>query len=178
DTRIVRFESPTEDVPHVPSPALKSPPVPFNTIQGVDRSSVVHMQVGTDSLYRTRWTVIDGNCMFKAFTTALDNGKRSHEKVRADAVQWMEEMEQDFSDFVPQDYDNYLVDMSTLGTWGDNLTLQALGMFYSVLICVLKEDNGEYMWTQWGQVDSPSAVIWLYLSDNHYENLLVESQLA
>ncbi|WVF65279.1 hypothetical protein IAT40_005849 [Kwoniella sp. CBS 6097] len=136
------------------------------------------MTVGTVSCHRTRWTEGDGNCMFRAFTKALDNGKRTHEQVRTGGVQWMEENEEDYVHFVDGQFQSYLDKMAEVGTWGDHLVLQAMCEFYGVDVHVLKVDNEDFSWTHVGQVQNPKAAFWLYLKDEHYENLLADSQLA
>jgi len=59
-----------------------------------------------------------------------------HEVYRADAIQFMCANKDDFAPFIEDDktFDDYIQEMSKLGTWGGNLELQALSIVLGVNI--------------------------------------------
>ncbi|ORY22910.1 hypothetical protein BCR39DRAFT_473602 [Naematelia encephala] len=124
--------------------------------------------------------------MFAAFAKGFGDGQRGHDQVRAMAIMWMREHPQDFIPFVPdsykgqsQDFNCYLLRMSQLGEWGDNLTLQAMCKAYRTHVHVLKRgQKGDLVWMEIGDRVKPQSVFWLYLDKYHYENLLDRSQIS
>ncbi|OXM75740.1 hypothetical protein C364_06643, partial [Cryptococcus neoformans Bt63] len=51
---------------------------------------------------RTNWTIGDGNCQFRAFAKALDNGRTSHQEVRRRVAQAM--VQWPWRDFISHNY--------------------------------------------------------------------------
>lgn len=174
-------------VPHVPPAQVDShvqvPPYrrPTNTLEGV---SVHHVTIvpTVPPTFRTWWTQGDGNCQFSAFARAMGMGQSQASEVRSTTVQWMRDHPGDFVPFVSTmstPFPEYLQAMSTQGEWGDNLTLTAMCQAYKAYVVVLKMmDNGDMMWTAWGDSETAEVVHWLYLSGNHYENLLFRDQIS
>ena len=109
-------------------------------------------------------------------------------RTRRLAVWWMRTHPEDFQDFVPERFgtgtnrlDRYLDYMGTDKVYGDNLALQALCACYKAHVFVLKRgDSGagdmRWMWSEHGQAQDSLSCFYLYLSDVHYENLIVDSQ--
>jgi hypothetical protein len=114
--------------------------------------------------------------MFSAFAKGFPRGQIDAKQARDEGVQWIAGHVQDFEDFVSGHLQTYLLDMSLQGTWGDNLILQAMCDRYQVDVMVLKErTDGTKSWNRIfhrGQGQS-ICVMWLYLSDNHYETLVL-----
>ena len=82
----------------------------------------------------------------------------------------------EFIPFVPgdiRDFIKYCDEMSHLGTWEDNLTLQAMCAVYKAYVRVLKENqDGTRDWLDVGNMGQAQSVFYLYLKDHHYENLV------
>lgn len=90
----------------------------------------------------------DGHCQFHSVGFAV---KESHEQVRAHAVQWIRENEEECKNFTSwasrsNDFEEYMQGMAD-GAWGDNLTLYALSQHYKRAVCVLT-DHVKNPWCQ------------------------------
>ena len=119
--------------------------------------------------------------MFTAFARALGDGELSHMEVRQGAVTWMRSHPDDFVPFLSvTDWDEggYLEEMSQDGTWGDNLTLQALCAAYKVYVQVLKVEGVTLSWMEVGDSHMCDTAFYLYLENEHYENLLDRTQIS
>ncbi|EIW65415.1 hypothetical protein TREMEDRAFT_66609 [Tremella mesenterica DSM 1558] len=118
---------------------------PYKTLSNLSPHEVcplspVHPSVPT--IYHTRWTAKDGNCMFTAFAKALNLSYITPWLVRTAAVTYIEQHSTEYVPFLPggeAGVDKYLGDMSMLGTWGDNLTLQAMCSYFKDLV----QDRGQ-----------------------------------
>ena len=117
--------------------------------------------------------------MFAAFAVGCRFEMGQHREMRRAAVRRMKERPEDFRPFVTDgSYEHYLAEMSKDRTWGDNLALQAMCAAYRAFVLVLKEEpNGDQVWMEVGDRRNPQYVFWLSLRGEHYENLLVSSQL-
>lgn len=86
----------------------------------------------------------DGHCQFHAVGYAVNE---SHQRVRANALQWMKDHRADCEAFVLQDekankehaFDEFLQGIAGID-WGNNLTLYALAHHYKREICVLTDN--------------------------------------
>jgi hypothetical protein len=77
-----------------------------------------------------------------------------------------------------QAFKDYLKRMSQPDAWGGELELKALSQKYKVNVGVLKRrDNDRHMWAPSEDMIPGQRTFWLYLSGNHYENLLAPSQI-
>lgn len=132
--------------------------------------------------YSTQWTAGDGDCMFTAFAKGYDTRFTAAQMRRA-AVQWIQGDTETYQPFLAAGYgphyqtiDTYLAEMAKPGVYGDHMALQALAEVFQVEIKVLKElDNGDYRWMTVGE--SQTNKVHLYLSGQHYENLLALAAL-
>ena len=121
--------------------------------------------------------------MFEAIAAALGSSY-SPTRVRKDAVRWMADHSENFIQFIEvgqtsqqSAYRNYLQRMKESGEWGDDLVLNALCQSYKLRISVLKKRrDGTLIWAHLGD-NGHTKCLWLYLSDNHYENLYCYDQL-
>lgn len=83
----------------------------------------------------------DGNCLFRSVSDQLhyDHGN-SHEEVRSEVCDYMQEMEEDFKSFLvhdeddddhdADDFESYVHGMRQDGVWGGNLELVAAARLY------------------------------------------------
>ena len=161
------------------------PPAPSGTRCNVPRETVDIILRCASLVYATNSIAKDGNCMFSAFAMGLGDTLDTPALVRKTAIRWMGSHSENFLPFISvgeegqvEAFRNYLQKMSQPGEWGDNLVLQALCKAYKVKVSVLKKrENGTMMWTHWG--DSQwQRCFWLYLANNHYENLYPEELLV
>jgi hypothetical protein len=173
-----RTQNPPDLVVDKPISTANKVTLPFNTITGVLKDQVTFIGSCPPS-YQTKWTKGDGNCQFTAFARGLPSGQHGHLEVRKAAISWMRTHPDEFVPFMSVDFNQYLVDMSKPGSWGDNYTLQAMCKAYKVYVIVHKVgDNGEGLWSDWGDKHGCQSVFWLYLRDYHYENLLHSNQIS
>lgn len=155
---------------------------PLNTLEQVASVHVLSLPT-TPPLFHTKWVPGDGNCQFTAFGKAV--GVTSASEVRATAIRWLRDNELDMSPYVthhyrnrPQSYSQYVTRMSKDKEWGDNLTLHALCTVYHAHVTVLKRgDRGVVSYNVVGDIMEADYIFSLFLTGNHYENLLVASQL-
>ena len=123
--------------------------------------------------------------MFSAFARGMTLDSTEHVQLRKDAVRYMGRHSENFIPFIVQDgngqdqaFIKYLRTMSKVGTWGDDLVLNALCQCYNVRVSILKKtERGGLMWTHLGDTSGDKLTFWLYLEGNHYENLVYSSQL-
>lgn len=132
--------------------------------------------------YSTNWTAPNGNCMFEAFGKAFAGSLLTPSVVRAKAVAWMAQHRNELNQFTIQpdfgSFDQYLTKMAQFGTWGDSIVLHALCSYYQVKVQVLKLDHsGNYVWLPAGDTQF-ERTIYLFLANNHYENLLSAAEVA
>lgn len=158
-----------------------TPAQPKYTLFNIESHFVTPLDTVPPS-YVTSWIKGDGDCMFRAFTEALNLGL-DHQEVRRDAVDYMRDHPEKYRDFIPlvrqdgqhQTWEDYLSQMSQDGTWGDNLALDAMCRMSPVHVFVLKKGDRGWTWLEVGE--DCHTCFWLYLHNNHYENLLAQSQL-
>jgi len=159
------------------------PPTATHFTKKVPSSKVDIVAGAVPPVYHTSWTAKDGNCMFRAIAIGLGPPKEAAD-VRKTAIRYMGTHTENFMSFIevgpegPQvAFKNYLSRMSKPGEWGDDLVLTALCKSYKIRISVLKRrPNGTLFWNHKGDADHPKC-LWLYLTDNHYENLYSHDQV-
>ena len=153
--------------------------------------NMVHPVPGSvPPVYHTNWTPGDGSCLFSAFAKGLVQNHQGYvhpaSVLRKEAVHWMGTYSELFLPFVSvpdgveqdQAFKDYLRRMSQPDAWGGELELKALSQTYKVNVGVLKRrDNHRHMWAPSEDMVPGQRTFWLYLSGNHYENLLAPSQI-
>lgn len=156
----------------------------LNTLKNVNRTGLRRVPT-TPATFHTTWIQGDGNCQFSAFAMAIAGRKGSAKDMRATAVAWMRQHAADFEGFVaPEDstqplyFNHYLQAMARNGEYGDHLTLTALCAAYDAHVLVLKYEDGKWSSNDVGQRQGAKYIFCLYLSGDHYENLLLDSQLC
>ncbi|OXG43770.1 hypothetical protein C354_06769 [Cryptococcus neoformans MW-RSA1955] len=126
---------------------------------------------------RTNWTTGDGNCQFRAFAKALDNGRTSHQEVRRRVAQAM--VQWPWRDFISHNYvsqQELEEDAQRLAQdreWGNSTSLWLMGALWEASIAVLHIDaHGSLSWLM-GYSGLDDAYLCLaFINGNHYENLL------
>ena len=127
--------------------------------------------------YHTSHTARDGNCMFQAVAFGL-GPCHTAAQVREEAVEWIREHYEDYLPFIDYGQEGqaaafrqYRRKMSQSGEWGGEPEINAICACYKVRISVLKRrEDGGLFWRHHGQQEH-ARCFWLYLSNNHYENL-------
>jgi hypothetical protein len=127
--------------------------------------------------YHTSHTAKDGNCMFQAAAFGLGPCRTTTE-VRVETVEWIREHYEDYLPFIDYGeegqaaaFRQYRQKMSQSGEWGGEPEIKAICAGYKVRISVLKRrEDGCLFWRHHGQQEHTKC-FWLYLSNNHYENL-------
>ncbi|RXK38963.1 hypothetical protein M231_03808 [Tremella mesenterica] len=155
-------------------------PPPSNSIPSRFRIPPTHQlkQVSSNpALYKTQWVAPDGNCMFSAFCIALGQKGVTSKIARARAVKFAGENKEFFEPFVADyngGFEGWVKDMGKQGVYGNHPILQALCQVYDVTVDVLKEtDTG----MEWMTVGEGSQRVKLFLSHEHYENLISGEEL-
>ena len=115
--------------------------------------------------------------MFQAVAFGLGPCHTAAE-VRVEAVEWIREHYEDYLPFIDYGeegqaaaFRQYRQKMSQSGEWGGEPEINAICACYKVRISVLKRrEDGGLFWRHHGQQEHTKC-FWLYLSNNHYENL-------
>eukprot|EP00931_Biecheleriopsis_adriatica_P121099 TRINITY_DN96179_c0_g1_i1.p1 TRINITY_DN96179_c0_g1~~TRINITY_DN96179_c0_g1_i1.p1 ORF type:complete len:207 (+),score=37.33 TRINITY_DN96179_c0_g1_i1:46-621(+) len=92
---------------------------------------------------RERQVGADGNCQFRALADQLYGSEDHHAAVREQVVNQLRAAAEHYRGFVPGRFEDYLVDMSRDGTWGDHVTLQAAADVLGLKIHVLTDHLSE-----------------------------------
>ena len=86
--------------------------------------------------------VDDGNCLFRAAGFQLFRDEELHLVMRHMVVNYMAEHEEEFVSYVGSgEYDEYLRRMSYAKTWGDELSLRAISMLFTVNVHVVTSEE-------------------------------------
>jgi hypothetical protein len=158
--------------PQRPAPSPSHPP---HTPIYSDQVSMI--RGSNPPAYHTSHTAKDGNCMFGAVAFGLGQGYTAA-KVREEAVEWIRVHYEDYLTFIEYGQEGqaaafreYRQRMSQSGEWGDEPEIKAICACYKVRISVLKRRvDGGLFWRHHGQQEH-TRCLWLYLNNNHYENL-------
>ncbi|EJT47492.1 hypothetical protein A1Q1_03747 [Trichosporon asahii var. asahii CBS 2479] len=163
---------------------------PYNTLDNVDVHQLTVLPT-VPSVYHSKWTPKDGNCMFHAVARGM-GGHLTHTQVRLSTVNFMRRQPQDYVDFFPSSVDNsehthssqlqalskYLAVMARDSEYGENIILQGMCNLYKLGIVILKHtESGAWFWTTMGNMSSARKCFWLYLVGEHYENIFVATQV-
>lgn len=108
-----------------------------------------------------------GNCQFDAVGGAVGE---AHDVVRQHAVDYIRARKRWFAGFVMNmTFDDYVAKMGQLGTWGDNLTLQALAEHYGRRIVVISDRPANPVLEIEPQMASSETIYVLHYAEIHYE---------
>jgi hypothetical protein len=144
----------SQDSEHAPVPrdntqVVVRPRRPLRSLVDIHCSMVDWVVDSVPDAFKTMWTEPDGNCMFHAFAKAVPGAMVDHVMARSAAVHHMRDNWVDFVHFIDDDsVVEYLDKMYQQGTWGDNLTLQALCAVYGVHCFVLKQLVDGWTWVR------------------------------
>ncbi|CDU16753.1 hypothetical protein, variant 1 [Plasmodium yoelii 17X] len=124
----------------------------------------------------------DGNCLFRAVSDQLYNTEENYKEIRKKVVEHLEKNEDKYMNFIEYDesYKSYIERISTDGTWGGQLELQAVGEIFNINILIYQE-NGSILEIKINSNDS-NCIQLHYTSNEHYNsvrfiNQALENQL-
>jgi len=116
----------------------------------------------------------DGNCQFRAISRELFGSQGKHSEIRRVAVAHMKRRPEEFRVFFDKetDWQEYVHELLSPGSWGDELTLRAVADAFRVKIHVVtsQEENWYLQYAPKGQ--TPVRELFLsYISPIHYNTL-------
>jgi hypothetical protein len=117
----------------------------------------------------------DGNCLFRAVSDQLYGNEKNHFELRAKATRYMSLHPGAFKPFIDtstQSFEDYVLQMASPNTWGDNLVLQALSKAITLDIRIhqlgiaydIRNDHGS-------KVRSTTAIHLSYHDGQHYASV-------
>lgn len=120
-----------------------------------------------------RVVVGDGNCQFRALADQLYGDQGQHAAVRRAVADKLRLSRAFYAPYVPGDYDQYVRDVATDGTWGDHVTLQAAADALGVGISLITSfEDAEFVEIEPRGGRSSSRVLWLsFWAEFHYNSL-------
>lgn len=122
---------------------------------------------------RTNWTIGDGNCQFRAFAKALDNGRTSHQEVRRRVAEAM--VQRPWRDFIshnyisPRELEEDARRLAQDAEWGNHTSLWMMGALWEVSIAVLHIDaEGSLSWLTAYEGLDDSFLCLAFINGNRY----------
>jgi len=117
----------------------------------------------------------DGNCQFRSFSHQLYGTEDSHASVRAAAVEHIRDRRDFFGMFFEgdADFETYCRNMASSRTWGDELTLKAVGDAFGCAVHVVTstEENWHLEYApEEAKIDKICFL--LYISPIHYNSVV------
>jgi len=118
----------------------------------------------------------DGNCLFRSIADQIYGDQDMHDQVRERCMNYMEVERDHFSQFVTEDFDEYLSRKRKDRCYGNNLEIQAIGELYNRPVEIYAVQNGRVMRRInifHGQYETDNAPIRLsYHDGNHYNSVI------
>eukprot|EP01102_Stenamoeba_stenopodia_P009749 TRINITY_DN2887_c0_g1_i1.p1 TRINITY_DN2887_c0_g1~~TRINITY_DN2887_c0_g1_i1.p1 ORF type:complete len:458 (+),score=135.73 TRINITY_DN2887_c0_g1_i1:165-1538(+) len=113
----------------------------------------------------------DGNCLFRALGDQVEGAQDKHEHYRARVVSFIKDNREQFEPFIiDMSFDAYCKQMSTLGTWGGNIELQAASLALQVNITVHQLDHPQWQIVNFFEGSYPMINL-SYHDGQHYNSL-------
>ncbi|CAN6461499.1 unnamed protein product [Victoria cruziana] len=121
----------------------------------------------------------DGNCQFRALSDQFYLSPEHHKFVRQQVVNQLKAHPDNYSGYVPMDYDDYIKKMSKDGEWGDHVTLQAAADSYGVRIFVVTSFKDTCSIEILPSVQKSNKVIFLsFWAEVHYNSIYPEGGMV
>ena len=140
-----------------------------------DEAATDHTRLDTRlKLYNLREKVVrgDGNCQFRAIADQLFRDQERHAECRSVVINQLRRRAEDYSPYVPEDYDAYVDAMRRDGCWGDHITLQAAADAYGVRMCVISSYKDNFIVEVRPKTQRSSRVCWIsFWAEVHYNSL-------
>lgn len=114
----------------------------------------------------------DGNCMFRAVAHQLYGDQSGHEAVRKQCCDYLDKEREFFQNYCfDESLDQRLTRMRRLGTWGDNIELQALSELFKCSIEVYYLNNWPVMIYS-SRHEAVKPVRLYYRNNCHYDSIV------
>lgn len=119
----------------------------------------------------------DGNCLFRSIADQVYGFSDMHDQVRARCIEYMRAERDHYSQFVTEDFDDYLERKSKNRCFGNNLEIQAIGELFNrpIEIYTFDEMNGGLrvvnIFHQQYSTDNPPIRL-SYHNRNHYNSVV------
>ena len=144
-------------------------------VPSTDEAATDHTRLDTRlKLYNLREKVVrgDGNCQFRAIADQLFRDQERHAECRVVVINQLRRRAEDYSPYVPEDYDAYVEAMRKDGCWGDHITLQAAADAYGVRMCVISSYKDNFIVEIQPREQRSSRVCWIsFWAEVHYNSL-------
>jgi len=113
----------------------------------------------------------DGNCMFRAVAHQLYGNQEKHDLIRKNCVDYMEKERDHFSQFVTEDFTEYLKRKRYDRVFGNHLELQAIAELFNrpILIYVNNEEPLNLFQEEYKTDNPPMRLSYHY--GNHYNSV-------
>lgn len=114
----------------------------------------------------------DGNCQFRALADQLFRDQDRHAEIRAAVISQLRRESENYSVFVPDDFNAYVREMSQQTTWGDHITLQAASDAYGVAMCVISSYKDNFVIEIQPRSKRSERVLWIsFWAEVHYNSV-------
>jgi len=118
----------------------------------------------------------DGNCMFRAVAIHILQNQSKHYIIRNTVVDYIAKNKDYFSEFIDDNFENYIGKLSQNGFWGGDVELQAIGEIYAKRIEIYRTDSASKNFVLSKSFhESISGVgepIKLFFCDGHYDAIV------
>ncbi|XP_071707067.1 OVARIAN TUMOR DOMAIN-containing deubiquitinating enzyme 12-like [Rutidosis leptorrhynchoides] len=120
----------------------------------------------------------DGNCQFRSLSDQIYRSTEHHKLVREQVVYQLKLHPELYAAYVPMAYDEYLKKISTVGEWGDHVTLQAAADVFGVKIFVLTSFKDTCYIEILPCAQKSNRIIFLsFWAEVHYNSIYPEGEL-
>jgi len=143
--------------------------------------------INPNNLPLTDWKIHecvgDGNCLFRAMANQIYGKQSVHPKVRREIINYMSSNRMHFEKYLNTEktsFNDYINSLKALGTWGDNLEIDAASKLYQrqIIIYSHKKDEPFFIQQKTFYEESPgnNGVIRLLFGDGHYDAIVRKMQ--
>ena len=117
----------------------------------------------------------DGNCLFRSVADQVFGDQEMHDQVRERVMDYISAERDHFSQFITEDFDQYVARKRRDRTYGNNTEIQAVGELYNrpIEIYTFNRDGLQVINLFHGQYSTDNAPIRLsYHHGNHYNSVV------
>jgi len=118
----------------------------------------------------------DGNCLFRAVAAQIFKNQEKHYMVRKVVAEYIKKHKSNFSEFIDENFDEYVRKLSENKFWGGDVELQAISEIYAKKIEIYKEErdsNKIYLNKSFHESISGVGEPFRFLfSDGHYDSII------
>jgi len=117
----------------------------------------------------------DGNCLFRSVADQIFGDEDMHDQVRNDCMNYLSAERNHYSQFVTEDFEEYIKRKRQNRVFGNNLEIQAMGEMYNrpIEIYTFKQDKLHVENIFHDQYNTDNAPIRLsYHNGNHYNSVV------